>query len=966
MISEFRGELLYNQETDKHFPHLSVEQTLDFASKCRTSRTRPAGVSEEDSARFVRDLVMSIFGLSAARNTKVGSDLVRGVSGGERKRVSIAEMAIAGAPIGCWDNPTRGLDSGSALAFTQALRNSSNLCRATHAVAIYQASQNIYEVFDKVTLLYEGKQIYFGPASRARSFFLEMGWECPARQTTSDFLTSLTNPTERRARAGYENKVPRTASEFAAHWRASLDYESLQRGLRQFEIEFPLGSSSTREQFKEIRAADRARFNAKDSPYTISLAKQIRLCTIRAYQRTLGNQAATISMLVGQFIMALIMGSLFYMQPNGTQGFFTRGGVLFFTITINALLSLNEINGLYEQRPIVEKHASYAFCTPMAEAIASVIADLPVKFLANVAFNLALYFMANLRQTPAAFFIFFLFNFVATLSMSLIFRTVAQSTRTVTQAMVIAGVLIMALIIYSGFTPPVPTMHPWFSWIRYISPVAYAYESLVANEFHDRNFPCSDVVPNYPGFQQNQTDKPYFSCSVQGSVAGQLFVSGDAFIESSFQYSHSHLWRNLAVLLGMIAFLCCLLMVITQYVSTAAPPAEVLIFRRKNGDVLQKYEREGSTAWETDVPSAIETIDIGSQRDVFVWKDVTYDVAVKKGTKRLLDGSAGWVKPGSLTALMGVSGAGKTTLLDTLALRTRTGAVSGQIHLGAESVRESQSYQQRIGYVQQQDILTETATVREALRFSASLRQPRTVTQQEKFEYVESIIRMLDMENFADAVTGQPGLGLNVKQRKLLSIGVELAAKPALLFLDEPTSGLDSQSSWAVVSVLRRLADHGQSILCTVHQPSSTLFEQFDRLLFLAEGGRTAYFGPVGTNSSELISYFEAKGARKCGESENPAEYMIEVASPAEGGQDWPELWKRDAHSQQAAEEINRLFEQSQRQEKTPDATVAYNTTYAMPFWFQLQQVTFRVFQQYWRTPDYVVSKAALGIFASL
>ena len=290
------------------------------------------------------------------------------------------------------------------------------MCRATHAVAIYQASESIYQEFDKVTLLYRGKQIYFGPASRAKSYFVEMGWECPSRQTTSDFLTSLTNPTERRARPGYEDKVPRTA----------LDYKSLQVGLQRYEDEQPLIGGSLKEKFREIRSADRARFNAKNSRYTISLAKQVKLCTIRAYQRAWGDRSASISLIIGQLVMALVMGSLFYMQPNGTQGFFTRGGVLFFTITINALLSLNEINGLYAQRPVVEKHASFAFCAPMAEAIASVIADLPVKFLANVAFNLVLYFMANLRQTPAAFFIFFLFNFVATLSMSLIFRTVAQ------------------------------------------------------------------------------------------------------------------------------------------------------------------------------------------------------------------------------------------------------------------------------------------------------------------------------------------------------------------------------------------------------------------------------------------------------------------------------------------------------------------------------------------------------------
>lgn len=964
MLGEFRGELLYNQESDKHFPHLTVQQTLDFAAKCRTSRTRPSGISEEASAAFVRDLVISIFGLSAARHTKVGSDLVRGVSGGERKRVSLAEMAVAGAPIGCWDNPTRGLDSGSALAFAQALRTGADMCRATHAVAIYQASENIYQEFDKVTLLYRGKQIYFGPASRAKSYFVEMGWECPPRQTTSDFLTSLTNPTERRARPGYEDKVPRTASEFQARWRDSPDYKSLQVGLQRYEDEQPLTGGSLKEKFRGIRSADRARLNTKNSRYTISLAKQVKLCTIRAYQRAWGDRSASISLIIGQLVMALVMGSLFYMQPNGTQGFFTRGGVLFFTITFNALLSLNEINGLYAQRPIVEKHASFAFCAPMAEAIASVIVDLPIKFLANVAFNLVLYFMANLRQTPAAFFIFFLFNFLATLSMSLIFRNVAQSTRTVSQAMTIAGVLIMALIIYSGFTPTVPTMHPWFSWIRYISPVAYAYESLVINELSGRDFPCSGVVPNYPGFQQNQTDKPYFSCSVQGSVAGQLFVSGDAFMESSYQYYSSHLWRNLGILLGMIAFLFFLLIIVAQFVSMAAPPAEVLIFRRKNRDLMHGYQEECSDAWDTDTPAATEMIDDNSsQRLSLVWKDVTYDVPVKKETKRLLDASSGWVKPGSLTALMGVSGAGKTTLLDALALRGKAGVLSGQIYLGGESIHDMKSYQQRIGYVQQQDVLTETATAREALRFSASLRQPCGVSETAKHEYVESIIRMLDMENFADAVIGRPGLGLNVKQRKLLSIGVELAAKPAVLFVDEPTSGLDAQSSWAVVSVLRSLADQGQTILCTVHQPSSTLFEQFDRLLFLAKGGRTAYFGPIGKNSRELISYFEEKGARQCDEHENPAEYLIEVTSQGKVIQNWPELWTQDVRSSQASDEIQRQLEHPS---KATNETTISSSIYAMPLYFQLQKVTIRTFQQYWRTPDYVVSKVALGVFASL
>ena len=149
------------------------------------------------------------------------------------------------------------------------------------------------------------------------------------------------------------------------------------------------------------------------------------------------------------------------------------------------------------------------------------------------------------------------------------------------------------------------------------------------------------------------------------------------------------------------------------------------------------------------------------------------------------------------------------------------GVVTGDMFVNGKPF--DASFHRKTGYVQQQDLHLETATVRESLRFSAILRQPRTVSKQEKHDYVEEVIKMLGMEDFAEAVVGVPGEGLNVEQRKLLTIGVELAAKPKLLlFLDEPTSGLDSQSSWAICAFLRKLADHGQAVLCTIHQPSAS------------------------------------------------------------------------------------------------------------------------------------------------
>jgi ABC-type multidrug transport system ATPase subunit len=263
-----------------------------------------------------------------------------------------------------------------------------------------------------------------------------------------------------------------------------------------------------------------------------------------------------------------------------------------------------------------------------------------------------------------------------------------------------------------------------------------------------------------------------------------------------------------------------------------------------------------------------DTSAIPSQHDIFTWRNVCYDIPVKGGERRLLDNVSGWVKPGTLTALMGVSGAGKTTLLDVLAKRVSIGVVTGDMLVNGKPL--DSSFQRKTGYVQQQDLHLPTTTVREALRFSAVLRQPKAVPRKEKYHYVEDVIEMLGMQDFADAIVGTPGEGLNVEQRKLLTIGVELAAKPALLiFLDEPTSGLDSQSSWAICSFLRKLAEHGQAVLSTIHQPSALLFQQFDRLLFLAKGGRTVYFGEIGDQSRTLLDYFESNGARACDSSEN-------------------------------------------------------------------------------------------------
>lgn len=492
---ELRGEAIYSAEDEKHFPHLTVGQTLEFAAAARTPSERVLGASRKSFAVHMAKVVMTVFGLSHTVNTKVGDDYVRGVSGGERKRVSISELALSGAPICCWDNSTRGLDAATALEFTKALKVGSHVGGMTQCVAIYQASQAIYDLFDKAVVLYEGRQIYYGPAKSAKEYFENMGWYCPPRQTTADFLTSVTNPSERVTRKGLESKVPRTPAEFEKHWLESQAFRDMQVDVDEYEKQYPPGGPAL-DELREAHSQAQSKHVPTKSPYTLSVPMQVKLCTKRAYQRLWNDKTSTIATIVSQIVMALIIGSLFFNTPETTDSFFAKGSVLFFAILLNALMSITEINGyvfsllfpscpmsnelmkltrvvidyvrIHEdysyprsmlilvltdaQRPIVAKHVSFAFYHAFSEALAGIVADIPIKFLIAVTFNIILYFLGGLRREAGPFFIFFLFTFITMLVMSAIFRTLAAATKSVSQALALAGIMILAIVIYTGFT----------------------------------------------------------------------------------------------------------------------------------------------------------------------------------------------------------------------------------------------------------------------------------------------------------------------------------------------------------------------------------------------------------------------------------------------------------------------------------------------------------------------------------
>ncbi|CAG8944696.1 unnamed protein product [Penicillium salamii] len=343
---------------------------------------------------------------------------------------------------------------------------------------------------------------------------------------------------------------------------------------------------------------------------------------------------------------------------------------------------------------------------------------------------------------------------------------------------------------------------------------------------------------------------------------------------------------------------------------------------------------------------------------IFTWKDLTYTVKTPLGPRVLLDNVYGWVKPGTLTALMGSSGAGKITLLDVLAQRKTEGTINGSILVNGHLLPVS--FQRSAAYTEQLDVHEPYATVREALEFSALLRQSREVPEADKLNYVKVIIDLLELHDIADSLIGTPGVGhgLSVEQRKRLTIGVELVSKPKILiFLDEPTSGLDGQSAFNTVRFLRKLADAGQSVLVTIHQPSAQLIAQFDRLLLLKSGGKMVYLGDIGKNCQTIKNYFGRYGA-PCLPSSNPAEYMIDVVSGRFSNTDWHQVWLDSPECKDTLNELNAILEQSAAKDPMEEDRFEY----AAPLLIQTKFVLRRMNLALFRNTSYINNKIALHI----
>ncbi|EGC32249.1 ABC transporter G family protein [Dictyostelium purpureum] len=837
-------DVSYVVQDDHHMAPFTVRETFKFSADLQM----PEGSSEEEKNARV-DYILKTLDLERQQDTVVGNEFLRGVSGGQKKRVTIGVELVKDAGLVLMDEPTTGLDSTTSLDLMKHFRELSNRNNVATMVALLQPGVELTKLFDFLMVLNQGHMVYFGPMSDAIGYFESLGFKLPLHHNPAEFFQEIVDEPELYW-GGEGEPTFRGAEDFAEAYKNSEMFQSIINDLD--------GQQPDYSQCKD---------SSHLAKYPTELNYQVHLASIRAFKMLISNPVAVRMRIMKSIVMGLILGSLFWnLAPNQTDGQ-NRSGLIFFALLFILFSGMGAIAILFEQREVFYVQKDGKYYRTMAFFLSLIFAEIPIAALETVVFTVLVYWMCGLQANAEKFIYFLLMNFVGDLAFQSFFKMVSAFSPNQTIASVIAPAALSPFILFAGFMAPRKSIGGWWIWIYWISPIKYAFEGLMSNEHHGLKYHCesSELQPPFPEFFGGNVTQ---ICPIE---------NGDQFLDQlGMPQNNWFKWIDLVIVFAfgvIFSILMYFFLKNIHYDHRASDP--------KNDKKLKKKSVKKNKIKE----SKVEIVEkkAKSQKEVPIgcymqWKDLIYEVDIKKDGKkqrlRLLNEINGYVKPGMLLALMGPSGAGKSTLLDVLANRKTGGHTKGEILINGQ--KRDKYFTRLNGYVEQLDVLPPTQTVREAITFSAKLRLPADMPMDEKIKFVENILETLNLIKIQNKPIGHGEEGLSLSQRKRVNIGIELASDPQLLFLDEPTSGLDSSSALKVMNLIKKIAESGRSIICTIHQPSTSIFKKFDHLLLLKRGGETVYFGPTGEMSVDVLNYFEGHGL-VCDPLKNPADFILDV-----------------------------------------------------------------------------------------
>ncbi|CAK9076892.1 ABC transporter G family member 31 (ABC transporter ABCG.31) (AtABCG31) (Pleiotropic drug resistance protein 3) (AtPDR3) [Durusdinium trenchii] len=971
----------YVDQVDQHIAVLTVTETAEFANACfgglkqMSKHAFTADTPESEKEQVLKVLenfpayMIDKFALTNCKDTIVGDDLVRGVSGGERKRVTSVEMLMSQRPLSFFDQISTGLDSAATFDICRRLTGMSRSLATTVVIALLQPPPEVYELFDEVMILAAGHVVFHSKRENVLPYFESIGFRCPRNRDIADFIQEVT--TDMRAKYQFKSDAPKSESEMAQAWLNSPFSDEKQTEIQRFT-----DSANKRDHLL------REKIYAKQAPkFATTFMTDFKLVLERQRKLVMRDPAFTGARIGQAVVMGTIIGTTFVKidgnippEPNGNvAGVTQRYGLIFATMLQSMLTGMATIPVVLAQRDVFYKQSKAGFHRTLTLVMSEYIVSLPIQILESVVFSTLVFWIAQIvpfsdNSTTGegaggavdTFFVLILFMVVLDISYGGFLRAIAALSPNEPIAQLFGGVLIAFCVLFSGFVITFDNIPDWFIWIYWLTPLSWGVRSVVIQVFQEDAF-----TPE------------------QSEFALDLFA---------FQTDRAFIWGGLGLLIGYTFVNAALSLAAYKLLDfsgagqgqgTPSSSAAGLTFDADSDrEVIQ---RELSKVLARELSQQITTSDAAgnpadgavlhvkslarvSQPVNIVWRDLWYSVPNpqhKESSIDLLKGVSGMAEAGSMVALMGPSGAGKSTLLDVIASRKTSGSIKGEILVNGRP-KDDAAFSRVTGYVEQQDLHSPHATVEEALVFAAMLRQPESVPESEKLDFVESVISMLELNIIRDFEIGfKTDGGLSVEQAKRLTIGVELCANPSVLFADEPTSGLDARGAVLVMRGIRRVAESGRAVICTIHQPSRDVFENFDRLLLLRRGGEVVYFGDLGKDSSILLAYLQAipgtppmRNARY-----NPATYMLEVTGSATGGViDYADEYR----ASDLIVKNEAFFQEKVDQDLATKDEILFESEYAASYATQQKMLLRRWVKTYWRSPNYNLARLLFVIFMAL
>ncbi|XP_051008252.1 broad substrate specificity ATP-binding cassette transporter ABCG2 [Acomys russatus] len=526
--ANFKCSSGYVVQDDVVMGTLTVRENLQFSAALRLPTTMRNHEKNERINTIIKEL-----GLDKVADSKVGTQFIRGVSGGERKRTSIGMELITDPSILFLDEPTTGLDSSTANAVLLLLKRMSKRGR-TIIFSIHQPRYSIFKLFDTLTLLASGKLVFHGPAQEALQYFASAGHHCEAYNNPADFFLDVIN--------GDSSAVMLNREEEDYEANKTEEPCKMEKPITENLVEFYANSSICRETKAELDQLPEAQKKKriatfKEPIYVTSFCHQLRWIARRSFKNLIGNPQASIAQIIVTVILGLVIGAIYFDLKNDRAGIQNRAGVLFFLTTNQCFSSVSAVElFVVEKKLFIHEYIS-GYYRVSSYFFGKLISDLlPMRFLPSVIYTCIVYFMLGLKKEVEAFFIMMFTLIMVAYTASSMALAIAAGQSVVSVATLLMTISFVFMMLFSGLLVNLGTIGPWLSWLQYFSIPLYGFSALQHNEFSGQDF-----CPGLNTTVNSTCDSSYTICT-----------GDDYLISQGIDLSPWGLWKNHVAMACMI------------------------------------------------------------------------------------------------------------------------------------------------------------------------------------------------------------------------------------------------------------------------------------------------------------------------------------------------------------------------------------------------------------------------------